>query len=51
MNDFDIIRVDGRLAYEYEYVRGSRLYNLNTSTSDQDTSGVYLCTCVSMYEK
>lgn len=49
MNDFDIIRADGRLAYEY--VGGSRLYNLNTSTSDQDTSGVYLCTCVSMYER
>lgn len=42
MNNFDIIRADGRLAYEY--VRGSRLYNLNTPTSDEDTGGVYLCT-------
>lgn len=39
---FDIIRTDGRLLYEY--VRGSNLYNLNTSDSDVDTSGVYLCT-------
>lgn len=42
MTNFDIIRADGRLAYEY--VRGSRLYNLNTPTSDTDTGGVYLCT-------
>lgn len=42
MNDFDIIRADGRLAFEY--VRGSRLYNLNTPASDEDTGGVYLCT-------
>lgn len=41
MNNFDIIRADGRLAYEY--VRGSRLYNLNTPVSDTDTGGVYLC--------
>lgn len=42
MNNFDIIRADGRLAYEY--VRGSRLYNLNSPASDEDTGGVYLCT-------
>lgn len=41
MNNFDIIRADGRLVYEY--VRGSRLYNLNTPVSDTDTGGVYLC--------
>lgn len=42
MNNFDIIRAEGRLAYEY--VRGSRLYGLNTPISDTDTGGVYLCT-------
>lgn len=42
MTEFDKIRNDGRLAYEY--IRGSRLYGLNTPTSDTDTSGVYLCT-------
>lgn len=47
MTNFDIIRADGRLAYEY--VRGSRLYNLNTPTSDEDTGGVYLCTRNELY--
>lgn len=42
MNDFDIIRNDGRLLYEY--IRGSHLYGLNTEQSDVDTSGVYMCT-------
>ena len=43
MNEnFDLIRKDGRLLYEY--VRGSTLYNLNTKDSDVDTSGVYICT-------
>lgn len=42
MIEFDRIRNEGRLAYEY--VRGSQLYNLNTATSDLDTGGVYLCT-------
>lgn len=41
MTEFDKIRNDGRLAYEF--VRGSRLYNLNTPSSDTDTGGVYLC--------
>ena len=40
--NFDIIRNDGRLLYEY--IRGSQLYNLNTPDSDVDTSGVYICT-------
>lgn len=40
--NFDIIRNDDRLLYEY--VRGSQLYNLNTPESDVDTSGVYICT-------
>ncbi len=40
--EFDKIRNDGRLAYEY--IRGSQLYGLNTPTSDIDTGGVYLCT-------
>ena len=40
--NFDIIRNDGRLLYEY--IRGSQLYNLNTLDSDVDTSGVYICT-------
>lgn len=47
MNNFETIRTDGRLAYEY--VRGSRLYNLNTPTSDEDTGGVYLCTRDELY--
>lgn len=42
MNDFDKIRNDGRLAFEY--IRGSQLYGLNTPASDTDTGGVYLCT-------
>lgn len=42
MNNFDIIRKDGRLLYEY--IRGSHLYGLNTEQSDVDTSGVYICT-------
>ena len=40
--NFDIIRNDGRLLYEY--IRGSQLYNLNALDSDVDTSGVYICT-------
>ena len=42
MNNFDKIREDNRLLYEY--VRGSHLYNLNTPESDVDTSGVYIAT-------
>lgn len=42
MNDFDTIRNDGRLLYEY--IRGSHLYGLNNKDSDVDTSGVYACT-------
>lgn len=42
MTQFDIIRNDGRLVYEY--VRGSHLYGLNNEHSDIDTSGVYVCT-------
>lgn len=42
MNEFDFIRKDGRLLYEY--VRGSHLYGLNNENSDVDTSGVYTCT-------
>lgn len=42
MNNFDKIREDKRLLYEY--VRGSHLYNLNTPESDIDTSGVYIAT-------
>ena len=41
-SNFDIIRNDGRLLYEY--IRGSQLYNLNTPDSDIDTSGVFVCT-------
>ena len=40
--EFDKIRQDGRLLYEY--IRGSQLYNLSTPDSDLDTSGVYICT-------
>ena len=42
MTNFDIIRNDGRLLYEY--IRGSHLYGLNNEDSDVDTSGVYACT-------
>lgn len=47
MTEFDRIRNSGRLAYEY--IRGSRLYNLNTPASDVDTGGVYLCTRDELY--
>lgn len=47
MNEFDKIRADGRLAYEF--VRWSRLYNLNTLASDTDTGGVFLCTLDELY--
>lgn len=39
MTNFDIIRNDRRLLYEY--IRGSHLYGLNNELSDVDTSGVY----------
>jgi len=42
MTNFDIIRQDGRLLYEY--IRGSHLYGLNNEDSDIDTSGVFACT-------
>lgn len=42
MTNFEIIRNDGRLLYEY--IRGSHLYGLNNEYSDIDTSGVYVCT-------
>ncbi len=42
MNEFDKIRSEGRLVYEY--IRGRQLYGLNTPASDTDTGGVYLCT-------
>lgn len=42
MTQFDTIRNDGRLLYEY--IRGSHLYGLNNEDSDVDTSGVYVCT-------
>ena len=42
MTNFDIIRNDRRLLYEY--VRGSHLYGLNSEDSDVDTGGVYVCT-------
>ncbi|MGN1256672.1 MAG: DNA polymerase beta superfamily protein [Bacteroidaceae bacterium] len=41
MTNFDLIRQEGRLLYEY--VRGSHLYGLNTPQSDVDTSGVFIC--------
>ena len=41
MTNFDIIRNDGRLLYEY--IRGSHLYGLNNEYSDVDTGGVYVC--------
>lgn len=47
MNNFDKIRNEGRLAYEY--IRGSQLYGLNTTSSDTDTGGVYLCTCEELH--
>ena len=40
MNDFDIIRQDRRLLYEY--IRGSHLYGINNK--DSDTSSCYVCT-------
>ena len=42
MTNFDIIRNDGRLLYEY--IRGSHLYELNNKDSDVDTCGVFVCT-------
>ena len=42
MTEFDKIRNEGRLLYEY--IRGSHLYGLNTESSDVDTSGVFACT-------
>ena len=42
ITNFEIIRNDGRLLYEY--IRGSHLYGLNNEFSDVDTSGVYVCT-------
>jgi predicted nucleotidyltransferase len=42
MNNFETIRNDGRLLYEY--IRGSHLYGLNTPDSDVDTSGVFIST-------
>ncbi len=42
MSNFDIIRNDGRLLYEF--IRGSHLYGLNNEYSDIDTSGAYVCT-------
>lgn len=40
-NNFDTIRNEGRLLYEY--IRGSHLYGLNVEGSDLDSSGVYIC--------
>lgn len=40
MNNFETIRNDGRLLYEY--IRGSHLYGLNNEDSDVDTSGVFI---------
>jgi predicted nucleotidyltransferase len=39
--NFDTIRNDGRLIYEY--IRGSHAYGLNVATSDIDTSGIFVC--------
>lgn len=39
--NFDLIRKDNRLLYEY--IRGSHAYGLNVEGSDIDTSGVYIC--------
>ena len=40
-NNFDIIKNEGRLLYEY--IRGSHLYGLNVEGSDLDSSAVYIC--------
>lgn len=40
MDKFQAIRNEGRLLYEY--IRGSKLYRLDTPTSDTDTSGVFV---------
>ena len=40
MTNFDIIREDGRLLYEY--IRGSHLYGLATEDSDVDSSGLFI---------
>ena len=42
MTNFDKIKSDGRLLYEY--IRGSHLYGLNNEYSDVDTGGVFICT-------
>lgn len=47
MTNFDNIRNDGRLLYEY--IRGSHLYGLNNEDSDVDTSGVYVCTMEELF--
>ncbi len=47
MTEFDNIRKDGRLLYEY--IRGSHLYGLNNEDSDVDTSGVFVCTRDELY--
>lgn len=39
-DNFEIVRNDGRLLYEY--IRGSHLYGLNNEDSDVDTSGVFI---------
>lgn len=39
--EFDKIRNDGRLLIEY--VRGSTSYGLNTSNSDVDSGGIFIC--------
>lgn len=41
LNNFEQIKKDGRLLYNY--IRGSHAYGLNVETSDVDTSGVYIC--------
>ena len=47
MTNFEIIRQEGRLLYEY--IRGSHLYGLNNKDSDVDTSGVFACTLDEFY--
>lgn len=47
MTEFEAIRNDGRLLFEY--VRGSHLYGLNNEDSDVDTSGVYVCTADELF--
>ena len=42
MTNFDKIKSEGRLLYEY--IRGSHLYGLNNEYSDVDTGGVFICT-------